>query len=42
MSPAERARLYVERSNRRELDAIFAMFADDVAYESTQVGSYRQ
>ena len=41
MSPAERARLYVERSNRRELDAIFAMFADDVAYESTQVGSYR-
>ena len=41
MTPEERARLYLERSNRGELDAIFAMFADDVIYESTQVGSHQ-
>ena len=35
-----RARLYVERSNRHDLDAVLPMFAEDATYESSEVGSF--
>ena len=37
---ADLARLYVERSNRHELDDVFPMFDPDATYRSSQFGLF--